>query len=224
VPYFYTNKNWLCNNLTKILYHDAKSYEPRKMKAEEYFGFDIEEEKNGDKPCTENKKDEIKNNNEKNNETVNEDTNNKETSRELKKDIDIAENKKDILQLKENQNIQIVTLNNNYILERNTKTYNKVVPTQIAKFNLITINDYEELEPEKLNCDKRTFLNMLKDCCILEHSLVSLLFKKSLLDPAFIRLLKFIFNCSLQFALSAMLFTDNYIDKRLTNHNKVYSI
>jgi hypothetical protein len=80
---------------------------------------------------------------------------------------------------------------------------------------MITIPDYEELPPDKiLKLDKRTTLTYLKDLMILDHAILSLVFRKSLKDPLFIRVLQTVFSLSMQFAINAMLYTDNVIDER----------
>jgi hypothetical protein len=79
----------------------------------------------------------------------------------------------------------------------------------------ITIPDYSELSPiEQLKHDKRSTLTYLKDLMICEHTILSLVFRKSLKDPLFIRVLQMVFSFSMQFGINAMLYTDNVIDDR----------
>jgi hypothetical protein len=67
--------------------------------------------------------------------------------------------------------------------------------------------------------DNRSTIHHLRDSLIIEHSFVSILLKKSLKDPLFIRVLKLEFGLSMQFAINAMLYTDDYIDKRQKSEN-----
>jgi hypothetical protein len=80
---------------------------------------------------------------------------------------------------------------------------------------IITIADYESLEPiDLLKFDKRTSFEFLKDLLVLDHALLTFLFKRSFKDPFFLRLIKLTFSLSLQFGINAMLFTDQYIESR----------
>jgi hypothetical protein len=86
-----------------------------------------------------------------------------------------------------------------------------------------TIHDYEELDSkDKITYDKRSNLKLFKDELILRHSIYSLIFKRSLFDPIFLRILNLTFLLSFQLTLSALTMTDGYIDSRLKNIHRVY--
>jgi hypothetical protein len=88
--------------------------------------------------------------------------------------------------------------------------------------NPITIGDYEQLGPlDIIQYDKRPFCKYLADKLIMDHTIVSLIFKKSLFDPFYLRLLKLIFQISLQFCANALVFTDDFIDARALDKQKV---
>jgi hypothetical protein len=210
--------------LPKILYYDSSGYEPEIEIAEEYF----------DNPEMKHK--------EKNNESQ------KETCRELKSDI-VIENKK--LQLKENKKETEYTKESNIdqdnegdgkneiVMNGENKTVDKTkifvnnytevkpsdlkattdIPETISK--TISLEDYEKLSPDELFYDKRTFFATMKDELIQDHPFISLIFKRSLIDPSHIRLINFVFEINMQFAFSAMLFTDDYIAARITNQKAV---
>jgi hypothetical protein len=138
----------------------------------------------------------------------------KETSRELNK----VENNK-VLQLKDNDLAIQKTENNqqinNYIVQDTTQVHADIIlhnsKTSLDE-KIISVYDYEELNPaDMIKYDKRTTYIFLKDKLITEHSLLSLIFKRSLKEPAFIRILKLNFSLSIQFALNGMLMTDDNI-------------
>jgi hypothetical protein len=198
VIYYGFNQIKLEQYLPKILYNDSQGYEPKKVEAQVYFDI---------KKRIENK----------------EQSEQKETTRELKEVVNI--DNKDILILQGNNNdVNDNAINNehNEIKINNFITESvKVTPSPVTEKKLITIKDYEELECEELYLDERNFMTMLKDLLVLDHSLISLVYKRSLFDPAFIRLNQFAFECSLQFCFNALLFTDSYIDQRATSPNRV---
>jgi hypothetical protein len=218
----YRFKTWKMNiYLEKILYFDSQQYNPEDDIAIEYFGSTAE------------LKESHKN-----------DISQKESSRELKSDIVIENNE---LKLKENNNTDKElnnnegqeTLSNREISITNKQSenttnvkYNNYTETSsklnnneiIHKGNTvksISLRDYEELAQGELYFDKRNFITTLKDLLISEHALISLIFKRSLMDPSFIRLIKFVFEINMQFAFSAMLFTDDLIDARVNNKKAV---
>jgi hypothetical protein len=126
-----------------------------------------------------------------------------------------------VLQLKENRDFVATERENiliNNAVSQNAETtkgdinINNLTP--VSK-GLITIPDYEELLPrELLKFDKRTTFAYLKDLMILDHTILSLVFRKSLKDPLFIRVLQVVYSFSMQFAINAMLYTDGVIDER----------
>jgi hypothetical protein len=78
-----------------------------------------------------------------------------------------------------------------------------------------TIDDLKQLTPyDALTLDKTPFFQMVSDALIDEHALICLLFKKSLLDSAWQRVMNFFLNMHLIFAINALLFSDDYIDSR----------
>jgi hypothetical protein len=85
-----------------------------------------------------------------------------------------------------------------------------------------TAKDYSELSRhEQLIYDKRSFGAYLKEAVINEHRIISILFKKTLFHPLFIKVNKLIFELSMGLAINALMYTANYIDKRATANDKV---
>jgi hypothetical protein len=121
-----------------------------------------------------------------------------------------------ILQLRENKD-PITTERENININNVDNEDARVTKSDIIAVTkeLITIPDYEELSPnELLKLDKRSTLTYLKDLMILDHTILSLVFRKSLKEPLFIRVLQMVFSFSMQFAINAMLYTDDVIDQR----------
>jgi hypothetical protein len=86
----------------------------------------------------------------------------------------------------------------------------------------ITLLDYLSLNPvDLLKYDKRTSVGYLKDFLFVHHSLMNIIFYRSIKNPIFIRLIQFVFGLSTHFAVNALLFTDKYIDGRLADPNSV---
>jgi hypothetical protein len=199
----------LKKNLNNIIYNDNRRFSPKHITAEEYFQGSTEKaDAKGD--------------------TVNFD---KETSRELKE----VEPKNEVMNLKENgiQEISYTKVTpsiqtNNFIgNEKDMKTditlCNKVAINQNEK--IITVLDYDALDPKDLLIyDKRTTFKFFKDSLMLNHSLLTLIFKKSLKEPPFLMLLKLVFTLSMQFGLNAMFITDSVIDARADDPSKVLFI
>jgi hypothetical protein len=189
--------------MPKIIYSDSTGYNKKKMKPYEYFG-NIDDAK----VEVSDRKDEAQ----------------RDTTRELKENnIDIKENK-DILQLKENadgnetKTIKNTNVKVNNFIELDVKTCKeeKEKSRNLAKPKIISFEDYRALDPDDLDYDRRTFMQCFKDLLIENHSIISLLFKRSLFEPCFMRYMKLLFELNMQFAFCAMLFTDSYIEKRLT--------
>ena len=85
----------------------------------------------------------------------------------------------------------------------------------VFKVKFITVKDYNELNPyNSIIYDKRSFLVIFFDKLQEENVLFNLFFHESILEPISIRFIFFYFNLSLNFALSAFFFSDNYIDSR----------
>jgi membrane-associated HD superfamily phosphohydrolase len=164
-------------------------------------------------------------------ELVSENDNNdkhKDTSRELNPTE--LNNNNNVMQLKENELAagadvdKDIKKNNNFIAQQTLEEGNsnnvKISNTNVTQVErIITRQDYESLNPEDLvKYDKRSNLKFFTHIFIAEHSLMSVLFKKSLKEPIFIRFLKLIFSLSLQFFFIAVLITDADIDKRANNN------
>jgi hypothetical protein len=210
------------NNLTKIVYFDSNGFNPDKDKPGVYFGNNTDTE--------------FKENNSQ-----------KETSRELKHNIIIENNN---LQLKENnKEAEFTIVNNTDNINKESEKGNEMITMpnekgnemkQVNNFmevsnqlkapknhleskpNTISQKDYESLAPEDLFYDKRTSGKVYTDLLIQEHSLISLVFKRSLFNPLFIRLVRFVLEINLHFGFNAMLFSDRFIEARITNPNSVY--
>jgi hypothetical protein len=198
ILYINKKKN-LEENINKIIYCDSRGYDPVNMKVGEYFKVLIDKKSNqGKLKDTEDCQ--------------------RDSTRELKIEVTTKENK---LQLKDNnfarENIPKV---NNFIgieinnIKDKDKEEEKKTP---LKPKIISYCDYSLLKPNELFLDQRTFIQCIKDILIQKHSLISCLFKKSLLEPSFVRYIKLHFELNLQFAFSAVLFSDSYIEKRLTH-------
>lgn len=83
------------------------------------------------------------------------------------------------------------------------------------KKHQLTIKDYQNLAMnEILKYDKRGFFKYIWDYLTDQHVIISLFFKKSLIEPIYIRTVFFCFALSMEFAINAILFSDAYIDKR----------
>lgn len=86
---------------------------------------------------------------------------------------------------------------------------------QIRKIKFVTLKDYDALNPyELLKYDKRSIFRLFWDIAITEHPLLNLIFFKSLMEPLWIRFILFIFEFKVGLALSALFFSDDYIDTR----------
>jgi hypothetical protein len=89
---------------------------------------------------------------------------------------------------------------------------------------VITFHDYKSLKLYEFKYDTRPFLKYLKCHLIEHHRILSIIFKKSLFDPVHLRVNKLIFELSMTFALSAILFSDTYIDGRANSDDNVRMI
>jgi hypothetical protein len=134
----------------------------------------------------------------------------------------------DILQLNENKTDNDHTTND--VVMTNTcsgntdgsKTQRVEISTQLSG-NTVSIPDYEELTPKQLlKHDTRTTWAYLKDLIIVEHQVVSLVFRKSIKEPLFIRAWMLVFSLSMQFAFNALMYTDDVIDKRQADKKDVF--
>ena len=85
----------------------------------------------------------------------------------------------------------------------------------VFKVKFICLKDYDELNPyDAIIYDKRSFIDLFLDILKQENVLFNLFFYDSILNPLWIRFIFFYFNLSLNFALSAFFFSDDYIDSR----------
>jgi hypothetical protein len=81
----------------------------------------------------------------------------------------------------------------------------------------ITIKDYKQLTIYELALyDRRKFWILYWDLLIEDHILLNVIFKRSIMDPLWIRLIYLVFNLSIMFALNALFFSDDLIDIRAT--------
>jgi hypothetical protein len=137
-----------------------------------------------------------------------------ETSGECRVD----NNHENILQLREN----IYSERNELHLESlESKTTNKE-QTNVKSNSKISIPDYETLTPmDLLIYDKRSNWKYLEDILILEHPILSIIIKRSLTDPLFLRIFKFLFSLIILFGMNALTYTDSYIDMAQSNVDKV---
>jgi len=85
-----------------------------------------------------------------------------------------------------------------------------------------TLKDYEELSPfNAVLCDKRPFKQMFLDNLTDEHVVFELIWRVSILNPLWIRILFFFFNLSINFAMNALFFSDDLIDERTESPESV---
>jgi hypothetical protein len=162
------------------------------------------------------------------------------TSRNFKAENDEANiNNPNVLKLKENinnsENITIenktdlITANNeailnNYIELNPSQEVQTVTETNKTKntINQVTMRDYESLIlNERLTYDNRALFTYLKDIIVRYNLVISLFYKDSIVDPSYIRVAKLFFLANLIFATNSILFTENYIELRASNDNRV---
>jgi hypothetical protein len=216
-------------DINKVIYYDCLFYDKKVMLIEDYFNREKEKQEHN-KVKKYNNKDFVKTpfssdrniNKENNNDILN--LNIKPDNIDHKKEEDDDDD--DVVVVQHNNFIEGIShndksFNQNYgnrnRQEANDKNENVVYNSPI------TIHDYEELGAmDVIEYDKRKFTKYLADELVMNHSIISLFFKKSLFDPFYIRLMKLIFQISLQFCTNALLFTDDYIDARALNTQKVY--
>jgi protein-tyrosine-phosphatase len=200
--FYFCNNKYVNSNISEIIYNDSAGFDPKKIKAVEYFKADSIEE--------------------------NEMKEQKDTTRELKNEI--IENNDNVLQLKENEvntkternndnNNEQSIKKNNYVIQENEQQLPSI--TMSTKLRIISSEDYKKLTYEQLYFDKRPFCTILKQVLKTEHSLISLFLKRSLFEPIFLRFAKFVFEINMQFAFGALLYNDSYIDQRLNNSDMV---
>jgi hypothetical protein len=138
-------------------------------------------------------------------------------------DTPVTDNK---LVMKENEGVGTdnVVLQNNFVDSQNcdpVKAVNINSQKEMIK-NKITLRDYACLNPCYVpKYDLRTVGAYVKDEVFTKHRLLTVLKKRSILDPVIIRSTKLIFHLSSCLASSALLFTDDYIELKLRNSMKV---
>jgi len=82
----------------------------------------------------------------------------------------------------------------------------------------LTEKDFEEMEFEDLlGYDKRPYLRKVWINLRNENSLLSLIFKRSLIYPMHLRLFQFLFDFYIDCGANAIFYTDEYISKRFEN-------
>lgn len=108
------------------------------------------------------------------------------------------------------------------------KTENVVNPENVphiythTPYHQSTNRMYQLISPYKLSKeDNRSFLTLFKSFLIEEHFLVRIVYYKSLLNPLWVELYFFLFRLSVLFMMNALIFIDEYIDKRITSPYKV---
>jgi len=102
---------------------------------------------------------------------------------------------------------------NNNILKAPKKI--KLINNQLRKIKLITLKDYDALSPyELMDFDRRGFFRLFWDIAIIDHPILNLLFFNSLMEPLWVRFIVFLFEFKVGLAMSALFFSDDYIDAR----------
>jgi hypothetical protein len=208
----------------KIIYYDCLFYDKKTMLVEDYFNRDKEELGHG-KVKDYSKKAFIKTpfSSDRNMDKVN---NNDILNLNIKPDTNIDPRNDEDDVVKHNNFIDGISHNDksfNQSYENRNQQEAKGKNENVVYNSPITIHDYEELGAmDVIEYDKRKFTKYLEDELVMNHRIISLFFKKSLFDPFYIRLIKLIFQVSLQFCTNALLFTDDYIDARAINTQKVY--
>jgi hypothetical protein len=211
------NRKTIFNYKREIIYNDCLHYEPNKMPYQDYFAKDspkvitakevhpIQQETSRELNNNNNNNDDDNNNHQINNALHLKENENEQSNPKIERAVNNFFNQDT------NPDKVIVTITNNTENQQNGK--------------IITIRDYVELEPiNALKYDNRTNFALFKDNLSTEHSLFSLLFKKSLRDPIYLRLAKLIFTLSMQFTFNAMLITDNDIDANTNDPSRVIII
>lgn len=76
-----------------------------------------------------------------------------------------------------------------------------------------TIKDFRLLNARRqLLIDKRGFCKFIQEDIKLNHSLLNLVYKKSILEPFFVRFILVMYNISVLLAMNAIFYTDGYLD------------
>jgi len=82
-------------------------------------------------------------------------------------------------------------------------------------FKGFTKKDIASLNDDlSLKYDTRTFCDYFKDILLFEHPVLSLIYFKSLMEPLILRIAHLFFTLSVNLALNALFYSDNYIEER----------
>jgi hypothetical protein len=190
-----------CNiekRLSSIIYFDYLGYNPKSIKASEYFtsNTNIQPETHDKPPLTEDRL---------NNDVEIESRRNSEVERKNENILELRENK-----ISANSGTQDVNMNNNGV----TPDANENLPSSIIQTRRISLPDYSALSIQKLiKYDKRSNIAYFKDLIIMNHPMVSLFFKISIKEPVYLRLYKLKFYLNMLITINSMLYTDDYIDE-----------
>jgi hypothetical protein len=101
------------------------------------------------------------------------------------------------------------------------------IPNAVRETNSksITIKDYESFDLRELILhDSRSFITYFWNTLVRRNLILSVFCKHSILDPVYLRIAKLTFWINLSVGLSAYIFSDKYIERRLTSPKKVTSI
>ena len=128
-----------------------------------------------------------------------------------------------VLPSEKNSRKELVIEVNNEDAPKNENAVNREhVPYSHAPYHQSTNRMYQLKSPYKLSKeDNRSFLTLFKTFLVEEHFLVRILYSKSLLNPLWVELYFFLFRLSVLFMMNALIFIDEYIDKRITSPYKV---
>jgi hypothetical protein len=236
--YVFNEKN-LDKCLPKILYYESKTFDMDTMVPEKYFGKAIPLQNHNKDTSRELKphemetkygqetdRDDINKNvlklNDNNDKTVNSDKTqvNDKTLNVNRENGGNGEPSDVVIKTTHEQK----ATTNNYMVNddfsKPTKLGNCIMKPRETR--VISVEDYEELDHDlAIELDQRSALKYLWDMLVLEHSFISLIFKRSIIDPAFLRVVKLVFALSMQFAINAMFFTDQMISNRIGNQSSV---
>lgn len=120
--------------------------------------------------------------------------------------------------INKNNNHHQVNLNNVLLItkpSKQIKSKDDIKNSSKNEVHQITLKDYTALSlKERLKYDRRSFFKYLTDHIRTEHPLISIIFKRSLLEPVFIRYSLFMYSLIMNFAINAVMFSDDYIDIR----------
>lgn len=93
---------------------------------------------------------------------------------------------------------------------------------RVSKLKFFTKKDYENLNPYQLmKLDNRSFLELYKNFLLDDHLIYNLFYFDSVLEPIWFRIMIFITEINVNFAMSALFFSDDYIDSRLNIPKRV---